>query len=257
MRIKFPASSTLARLARIVVCITLWLPGGRVLAGDIDPAARDHLDRGLVLYAEKHYEAASKAFSEGYALDPRPEFLFAWAQAERLAGHPQRAIELYREFLTTEPPTQQVEASVRHIIGCEHEIANASKPEEVKPPPAPTPPPPPRLEPLSVSLVAVGSALAAVGGGLLGGAELRYRKLENIGTYNEFSQQFPTHTAAAQRLRLGGSVVLAVGGSTLIIGTILWARHAVKRRRAREQHRLSAVLAPTRFGGAVGIGGRF
>ncbi|MES1157862.1 MAG: hypothetical protein ABUL67_02060, partial [Haliangium ochraceum] len=51
----------------------------------MDPAAKDHYDRGLRLYADRDFASAVGELEIGYGIDPRREFLFAQAQALRLA----------------------------------------------------------------------------------------------------------------------------------------------------------------------------
>ena len=52
----------------------------------MDPGAKERFDRGLAGYQAKEYAAAIRDFRLAYALDPRGEILFAWAQAERMYG---------------------------------------------------------------------------------------------------------------------------------------------------------------------------
>jgi tetratricopeptide (TPR) repeat protein len=101
------------------------------------PEAKEHLERGLERYTSRDYLAAIKEFEDGYALEPRSEFLFAWAQAERLSGDCSSAIALYRKFLKYNPPTQQAEAAIQNLARCE--AALATRPDET-PDDAPTSP---------------------------------------------------------------------------------------------------------------------
>ncbi|MEM6989883.1 MAG: hypothetical protein AAF721_05285 [Myxococcota bacterium] len=54
--------------------------------------ARTHFDAG------RHSEAAA-ALEAAYGQAPEPDVLFNWANAERLAGHCERAVELYDRFI--------------------------------------------------------------------------------------------------------------------------------------------------------------
>ncbi|MBI5543108.1 MAG: hypothetical protein HY901_04420, partial [Deltaproteobacteria bacterium] len=76
----------------LVVVVGMALVGVQALAET--PAtsgarleATRHLERGLRSYDVQQYEEAIAQFKKGYQLDPRPEFLFALAQAERLRGN--------------------------------------------------------------------------------------------------------------------------------------------------------------------------
>ena len=108
------------------------------------PEARARYDRGLALYQGKDYAGAIKAFEEGFALEPRREFLFAGAQARRLAGDCRGAVPLYQRFLEMTPPPVQASATHIALARCAQQMA-AEKPAPAPPPaaPAPAPPPPP------------------------------------------------------------------------------------------------------------------
>jgi tetratricopeptide (TPR) repeat protein len=80
--------------------------------------ARVHYDRGLAFYGAKDYRAAFAELEAGYAVDPRREFLFAEAQAQRLAGDCQRAVPLYQRFLATDPSPVQVNAAQVGLARC-------------------------------------------------------------------------------------------------------------------------------------------
>ena len=67
------------------------------------PAAQALYDRALAAFAARDYPAAIRDTEAGYAIDPRREFLFAEAQAKRLAGDCRGAVVLYQRFLTTAP----------------------------------------------------------------------------------------------------------------------------------------------------------
>ncbi|MCA9720603.1 MAG: hypothetical protein KC468_38425, partial [Myxococcales bacterium] len=112
----------------------------------IDLEAKAHLDRALELYTAGEYEEAIREFRSGYAIDPSPMFLFAWAQAERLTGDCLRAAELYRRFIATDPPEQQVAAAEAHIDSCS-ELAATEAASEQEQEDAAEPEPEPEPEP--------------------------------------------------------------------------------------------------------------
>jgi tetratricopeptide (TPR) repeat protein len=90
------------------------------------PSARARLERGLAHYGAREYEAAIDEFRAGYEIDPRPEFLFAMAQAERLSGDCASAVILYRRFLATDPPASHADPARASLERCE--IALQSRP---------------------------------------------------------------------------------------------------------------------------------
>src|SRR5262249_3278052 len=150
-----------------------------------DGGAKERYDRGVAAFQRHDYEAAVSAFRDAYELDPRPEILFAWAQAERLGGDCPPAGIHYRKFLDRHPPPGQAKAAQGPLERCERVLATAPPPpapEVVEPAPAPLPPavvltekPPPPPKPsrhfyqdgLGDVLVGVGIAAAAAGGVLL------------------------------------------------------------------------------------------
>lgn len=81
------------------------------------PAGQEY-DRGIALYLDHDYAAAVRAFSRSYAIDPRRETLFAWAQAERLQGNCPGAIQLYDRYLAQGPPAAQVPVVQEHLARC-------------------------------------------------------------------------------------------------------------------------------------------
>jgi tetratricopeptide (TPR) repeat protein len=98
--------------------------------------AQEHYDAGMARFAARDWEAAERAFRAAYALDPRPDTLFAQAQATRLAGRCDEAIGLYQRFIAGGPARQQVEAARLSIARCETSAANAGAPPPDKAAPA-------------------------------------------------------------------------------------------------------------------------
>lgn len=83
-----------------------------------EKAAQKYLDRAIEYYKYARYDSAASEFKRAYREDPQPRTLFAWAQAERLAGNCEESIELYGKFLATEPPEADVEAAEFGIRAC-------------------------------------------------------------------------------------------------------------------------------------------
>jgi tetratricopeptide (TPR) repeat protein len=142
------------------------------------PDARAHYERGLNLYAEKDYAAAIAEFERGYLLDPRREFLFAEAQAKRLAGDCKGAVPLYQQFLSKDPPGLQVDATRMGLARCAEQLAAEAEaaavarqapppapavPPPPPPPPPPQPPPPWHRDKLAAALTATGVVGVGVG----------------------------------------------------------------------------------------------
>lgn len=77
-----------------------------------------HLERGQAHFEAKDYAAAGREFSAAYDLDPRPEFLYARAQAERLNGNCADAVPLYRAYLDTEPDQEAADFARTNLAQC-------------------------------------------------------------------------------------------------------------------------------------------
>lgn len=122
-------------------------------------------DAGAYVKAAEEYKAA-------YDLDPRPEMLFNIAQAYRLAGERQLAIDYFKKYLDAQPGGAGADEARGHVATLTKELdelaAKQPKPPEPTPaPPPPTPTPPPPEELVEVrgprSLRIAGLATAGVG----------------------------------------------------------------------------------------------
>lgn len=197
-----------------------------------DGGSKELYDRGVAAYQQHDYEAAVTAFHDAYELDPRPEILFAWAQAERLGGDCAHAVIHYRKFLDGHPPAVQAKAAQGPLERCERVLATAPPPvppaeAPVEPGPAPappavvlteTPPPPPKAERhfyqdgLGDVLVGAGVAAAIAGGVLIATAG----SPDDARTYDDFQMRRDT-ALSHQRwgaIALGAGAALFVGGVT-------------------------------------------
>lgn len=211
----------------------------------MDPGAKERFDRGLAGYQAKEYAAAIRDFRLAYALDPRGEILFAWAQAERMYGRCSQATKLYTRFLKGKPSAQQAGAARTGIDRCKdqpdttpadpEDIEEQQKPvAEEKPPepePEPEPEPPPTRKPvdaLGISLVTIGAALGVTGAALIGVAENKAQGAGAIPTYNDYSNR----DREVKNLRISGGVVAGIGGALLIGGIVKLILH--KRQNQRD-----------------------
>jgi hypothetical protein len=100
---------TLALVALLAVGAAGVAVGETARPEPSDSVARKHWRRGLKLFEKERYDDASVQFWAGWALEPFSPFLFAWAQAERLAGDCPTAVTLYRRFLSEKPPADQAQ----------------------------------------------------------------------------------------------------------------------------------------------------
>ncbi|MBI4952811.1 MAG: tetratricopeptide repeat protein [Myxococcales bacterium] len=108
-------------------------------AAGADDAAEREFRRGVASYEAGHHDEAVDAFARAYALDPKPLYLFTWAQSEVARERCREALELFRRYLTTDPPAENRRATESRIQTCEEKLATAPAPT---PTPTPTPEPP-------------------------------------------------------------------------------------------------------------------
>jgi hypothetical protein len=194
---------------------------------DAAAVARAHHQAGLARYAARDFAAAAREFAAAYALDPRRESLFAEAQATRLGGDCTTATRLYRDFLATAPPQQQVEATTLALARCE-------APAAVVPlvPPVTRAPAASLLAPAARApwwrdqpglLLSGGAALGfAVAGGFLAAALHADGQAGEAGgyrTYDERRQVAEDRARWAGRAALAGLALAAGAG-----GRFLWVR---------------------------------
>jgi tetratricopeptide (TPR) repeat protein len=131
--------------SRLALLAAAQLIAAAVPAGDAiaDTRARELYKRGIEEYKAQKYEAAVATLKESYDLDPKPDALFALAQAERLGGRCPEARAHYKKLLeaTTEIATAKAVQSNLDLCGPEPEKpAPRREPEKpAAPPPTPTP----------------------------------------------------------------------------------------------------------------------
>lgn len=111
--------------------------------------AREHYERGTKFYDIGRYDEAIREFEAAYEAKSDPAFIYNLAQAHRLAGHNQEALQLYRNYLRYVPyPPNRTDIDER-IRALEKAVAerpsSAPSPTPVQPgpPPASTTPPAP------------------------------------------------------------------------------------------------------------------
>ncbi|HKA88366.1 MAG TPA: hypothetical protein VKE22_11915 [Haliangiales bacterium] len=205
-------------MRRLILAVLLL--AGAARADDMRPAARDKFNEGLIAYEAKRYPEAIAAFREAYMSDPRPDILFAWAQAERLSGNCEGATPLYRKLLEQSQGDAQ-RAAVRELLDkCEAEraAAPAAAIAVVAPPPAERETPPFYTDALGDTLVGAGIVAAGTGVTLFVLAGKAHDDAMASRTYDEFSAGLST----ANNRRLFGSIALAAGVGLTTAGVLRW-----------------------------------
>lgn len=130
-----------SRDRRLGVGVTVVLLVGLVMAtparADNATAAREHYERGTKFYDIGRYDDAIREFEAAYEAKSDPAILYNLAQAHRLAGHNQEALQLYRNYLryVPHPPNRaDIDERIRTL-----EKAIAERPAGGAPPPSTTP----------------------------------------------------------------------------------------------------------------------
>jgi tetratricopeptide (TPR) repeat protein len=204
-----------------------------------NPEAEAQYRVGIQRANAKDYDGAIRALQAAYAIDPRREILFAWAQAERLSGDCDDAIPLYRRFLDSDPPARQVEAARFHLERCEQVVAARPAPKpivhEVRVPvavPGAPPQPPSRFDWITGALL-VGAVAAAGGGGVMLAAARSDVASAKVATTLDDYLAHADRVQSRQRIAVG---LFAAGGALAVTAAV---RALFIRRASRERPSLS------------------
>jgi len=120
----------------------------RAQAPNTTEEARVYADKATAAYALTHYAAAAENFEKAFELRPDPALLYNAAQAHRLAGNKQRALELYRSYMrlyAKKDKRGEIESRIAELeaaIARDGAIAkppNGTEPVAPAPSPGPTP----------------------------------------------------------------------------------------------------------------------
>jgi hypothetical protein len=225
----------LGALARTLIALVLF--AGDAAADPLpppSPEASAQMTEGMKAFEAKDYERAITAFETAYRLEPRPEFLFALAQAERLSGDCPTALVLYQRFLETQPAEKHAEIARTSIARCQQALASrpldakAPEPEAAAPAPAPAPlaaptPTPPRRsrfrDPLGGVLLGVGVAGLAAGGVTFAMSRSAATEADGADTYDGYASKMDR----AERLRLWSLIGFGGGGALVAAAALRYA----------------------------------
>lgn len=113
--------------------------------------AKKAYEKGMGHYQRDDYDRAIEQFDVGYRLVPQPVFLYNIAQAHRLAGRSERALEYYRRYLRESPDAKNRAEVEGRIDTLDRALAEARAPKLKLPDdtPASEPAPAPLAAPLS------------------------------------------------------------------------------------------------------------
>jgi tetratricopeptide (TPR) repeat protein len=213
-----------------VVFLSFWIAApasADVETGALEGEARVHYDLGVAAYAARDYEIAILEFRSAYHIDPRPELLFAWAQAERLSGDCPSAVLLYRRFLAAHPDPAQAHAAELPLLRCEQALE--SRPQEARsetPRARPSSPPVPLArvprrrawyrDPLGGALAGAGVVSAGIGVGYALSALASATASKDAYTYDE--SRSLADQARGQRVTAG--ILLGLGSALCVAAVV-------------------------------------
>jgi hypothetical protein len=240
---------------------------GVMLAPGAERSGNRHFVAAEAAFRAERWSEAADEFAAAHALDPRPEYLYAQAQAERMGGWCDRAVTTYERFLAEDPPDLAANDARANIRKCEAELAAQPTPAstEVSPPPSPTaetsdddlqpstPTPADDVpawyrDPWGGVLTWTGVALAGTGAALLGEAHRRQRRSQSA----QSEQAYRDTLGGAPLLSRVGIGLLAAGGVALVTGIIRYATVGKPRARNRATKRARAFTPLA----SVGVGQR-
>jgi len=218
--------SKLAILAAHLIVMTVV-----VREAAADTKARGLFKQGIDEYKAQKYDAAAATLEQSYELDPKPDVLFALAQAERLGGHCPEATAHYKKLLESISDLPTAKLVQTNLALCPQPEAEKPKPAEpANRPEAASRQPQPitktvvrevrHTDVLATMLFAGGMLGLGAGGGLFLASKNSQEAADHAGTLDDherFAQRTTTERMAS--FIAGGTGVLMIG-----IAVVRWAR---------------------------------
>jgi tetratricopeptide (TPR) repeat protein len=93
--------------------------------------ARHHYDQATAAFGLGHFLEAAEHYQAAFSLRPEPALLYDAAQAYRLGGNKQRALELYRNYARLYDNAPNVVDARKHAADLEHELSAVPSPDDV------------------------------------------------------------------------------------------------------------------------------
>ena len=236
-------------------------------------AAAEHAKKAQAAYDVQSWATAIQEYQAAYQQEPKPEYLWGLAQAQRQSGDCAGAIKSYKAFKRNESvSTKAAEAAELQITKCEAEIekkeAEAAKkaneqPAGAPPPaagsapapapaPAPPPPPPPSgpkpfyADVLGDVLLVGGVVAVGVGGYFLLSGNSDMAASSKSPTYKGYDSAVED----AEGKQTTGAIVLGAGG--VLVGLAV-VRYLTMDHGTPSEPKTGLVVGP----GSVGWVGRF
>jgi len=246
-------------------------PVVRAAQAEADPdTAKSHADRGMMYYNLSDWPSAIREFRDAFKADPRPEYLFSKAQAERQRGDYAAAILSYKAFLRTgDHSPARIAATEGLMAECQDKLeegrrAEAQRQREERKRREERAPEVVRIDPprepsasahRSWATDPAGLVLfiSAVGVGATGTAFFFWGSSEMRNSTKQATyRQYESDVEAAKTKRILGIVGMAVGAGLLATSIVRFA--LVASRSPKDQAiNASLVLSPT----GIGVDGQF
>ncbi len=230
---------------------------GRDASADDARKARDLFKKGVDEYTAKMYDDAAATLAASYALDPKPDALFAQAQAERLGGHCHEAILHYRHLLETANDLPTIKAVQTNLAACPPEDSQPVKVEpKVEVPTEKVEPAAPQIvtktvvrevpksDRLSTVLFAGGMLGLGVGAGLYVASNGALDDADHARTLDDH-EKFTDRAKLERTLAYG---VAGAGAALITVAVIRWATGGSSRSSGSE-----VAVTPTSGGGMLSL----
>lgn len=125
------------RTTSLLILVLAIVVGAVPAAADPKAEATQHFERASVAHEEGRFRDALRELTLAYALDPRPELLYAIAQVHVKLGECPQAISFYQRFIASKPKPEHAARARQAITVCktnppppEVPEANPSTPRE-------------------------------------------------------------------------------------------------------------------------------
>ena len=122
----------------MVAAMVLALGSSAGAAAEKKTEARRLYDEATAAFGVGNYAEAAEKYEGSFKLHPDAALLYNAAQAYRMAGNQQRALQLYRNFVRLYADNPRTEDARNHAAALEKALTETAKPGV---PPAPTSPP--------------------------------------------------------------------------------------------------------------------
>jgi tetratricopeptide (TPR) repeat protein len=246
----------------ILAAVALTASSARLARADNAGLARQLFELAIEEYKTKQYDAAIVSLTKSYALDPKPDVLYALAQAERLAGKCTDAVAHYEQLLATTTDDKTSKAVQANIELCKQiDAGKAPPPESTVPSAEVAQRDAPTIEYRTVvrterrtDALMVGSFIG--GGVLAGGSAALYLIGRSARSSAERAQTLDDYNELYDRSRtLKTASYVTLGASVALVGFGVYRLVRGGNSGAATEPRVA--LIPLERGSMLSLGGRF